>query len=210
MKLYGFGAAANAQRVQVFLAEKGIEIPLVEVNVREGEQYSEPWASMNPFNCVPFLELDDGTIIAESMTICRYIEELHPEPSLFGRTPGERAQIDMWCRRIELDGFLPMLHAVRNHVPMFSGRVIPGTRSDRPQLPALVQRGTEMMEVFLGRFEPHMADREFVARDRFTAADIIGYFAVRTTGVVGMAIEDRFPAVARWFAACSGRPAFSL
>lgn len=80
---------------------------------------------------MPFLELDDATVIAESMTICRYIEELRPEPSLFGRTPRERVEIDMWCRRIELDGFLPMLHAVRNHVPMFSGRVIPGTRSDR-------------------------------------------------------------------------------
>ena len=144
------------------------------------------------------------------MTICRYIEELHPEPSLFGRTPGERAEIDMWCRRIELDGFMPMLHAVRNHVPMFAGRVIPGTRSDLPQLPAMVERGTEMMEVFLGRLEPHMAGRDFVACDRFTAADIIGFFAVRTTGAVGMAIGEPFPEVARWFAAISRRPAFDL
>ncbi|MCY4590433.1 MAG: glutathione binding-like protein [Alphaproteobacteria bacterium] len=112
----------------------------------------------------------------------------------------------MWCRRIELDGFLPMLHAVRNHVPTFAGRVIPGTRSDRPQLPDLAQRGTEMTEVFLGRFEPHMADRGFVACDRLTAADIIGFFAPRSTGTVGMAIEDRFPAVAGWFAACSNQP----
>ena len=114
MKLYDFGPAANAQRVRVFLAEKGLQVPTVEVNVREGQLYEAPYAAMNPFHCVPFLELDDGRVIAESISICRYLEELHPEPPLFGRDPAERATVDMWNRRIELDGFLPGLHAVRN------------------------------------------------------------------------------------------------
>ena len=104
MKLYDFGPAASAQRVRMFLAEKGLEVPIVELNVRDDRQFQEPFTTMNPFHCVPFLELDDGTVIAESVSICRYLEELHPEPSLFGRGAVERATIDMWNRRVELDG----------------------------------------------------------------------------------------------------------
>ena len=209
MKLYDFGPAANAQRVRVFLAEKGIEVPTEQLNVREDRQFGEPYTSMNPFHCVPFLELDDGTVIAESITICRYLDEKHPEPSLFGRTAEERADVDMWLRRFELDGFLPLLHAVRNHVPMFAGRVVPGTRTDLAQLPEMVQRGKEMAAIFLDRIEPHMAGREWVALDRFTVADITGYFTVRMTGPVGMDL-DRWPGVAAWFARLAARPAFQL
>ena len=96
MKLYDFPPAANAQRVRVFLAEKGIELLTQELNVREDHQFFEPYTSMNPFHCVPFLELDDGTVIAESVTICRYLDETQPGPSLFGKTPQDRTEIDMW------------------------------------------------------------------------------------------------------------------
>ncbi|MEE3101633.1 MAG: glutathione S-transferase family protein, partial [Pseudomonadota bacterium] len=171
MKLYDFGPAPSAQRVRVFLAEKGLEIPTVQVNVREGAQFSEALAPKNPFHCVPFLELDDGEVISESLSICRYLEELHPEPALFGRTAKERAMIDMWLRRFELDAMVPLLHAVRNHLPGFVGRVVPGTRNALPQLPALVTRGKEMMEVFLDRVEPHMSRNPFVVGAEFTVAD---------------------------------------
>ena len=100
MKLYDFELAPNAQRVRVFLAEKGLEVPTQQLNVRDDDQFVEPFTSMNPFHCVPFLELDDGKVIAESMSICRYLEELHPEPPLFGRTAEERAVIDMWLGRL--------------------------------------------------------------------------------------------------------------
>ena len=124
MKLYDFGPAANSKRVRMFISEKGIEVPVVELNVRDDAQFKEPFNSMNPFHCVPFLELDDGTVIAESISVCRYLEEIHPEPSFFGRTAEERAIIDMWNRRVELDGFMPALHATRNNVPLFKGRVV--------------------------------------------------------------------------------------
>ena len=210
MKLYDFELAPNAQRVRIYLAEKGLEVPMAQLNVREDEQFAEPFTSMNPFHCVPFLELDDGNVIAESMSICRYLEELYPEPALFGRTAEERAVIDMWLRRFELDGFIPMLHAVRNHVPMFAGRVVPGTRTDLPQLPAMVTRGKEMMEFFLGRVEPHMTKNEFVAGPAFTVADITGYFTVRMTGALEMEIATSYPAVTAWLAKVSARPAFQL
>ena len=209
MKLYDFPPAANAQRVRVFMAEKGITLNSVELNVREDKQFAEPFNTMNPFHCVPFLELEDGTIIAESLAICRYLEELHPEPSLFGATAAERGVIEMWTRRFELDAFLPMLHAVRNHVPMFEGRVVPGTRTDLAQLPELVQRGTEMMGIFLDRVEPHFARNSFAAGDNFSIADITGFFAVRMTKAVGMDIADTHPNVARWFNQIASRPAFA-
>lgn len=209
MKLYDFAPAANAQRVRIFLAEKNLKLPLEEVNVREGAQFAEPFATMNPFHCVPFLELDDGTVIAESLSICRYLEELYPTPSLFGRTAAERAVIDMWARRVELDGFVPMLHAVRNHVPMFEGRVVPGTRSDLPQIPEMVRRGTDMMAVFLDRIEPCMARREFLAGDTLSIADITGFFAIRMTKAVDMD-TSRWPSVMAWFARLAARPAFDV
>ena len=210
MKLYDFGPAVNAQRVRVFLAEKGLEVPTEQLNVREDHQFVEPFTSMNPFHCVPFLELDDDTVIAESMSICRYLEELHPEPALFGATAAERGIVDMWQRRFELDGFMPLLHAVRNHVPMFAGRVVPGTRTDLPQLPEMVNRGKEMTEVFLGRLEPHMERSEFVAGPALSVADITGFFALRMATMLGLDIAASWPAVAAWFARVSARPAFQL
>ena len=210
MKLFDFEPAANAQRVQVFIREKDIEIPTEQLNVREGKQFLEPFTSMNPFHCVPFLELDDGTVISESISICRYLEEIYPNPALFGTTAETRAIIDMWLRRFELDGFIPMLHAVRNHVENFKGRVIPGTRTDLPQSPKMVTRGIEMGKMFLERVEPHMADNEFVAGSRFSVADITAFFTVKLTRPLEIDINSSYPAVAAWMDRMSKRKAFNI
>ena len=100
MLMYDFALAPNPGRVRAFLKDKGINMEFHEVNVREGQQHEEPYASKNPFRLTPFLELDDGTIIAESMAICRYLEELNPEPNLFGRDAKERAIVEMWNRAV--------------------------------------------------------------------------------------------------------------
>ena len=209
MKLYDFGPAANAQRVRVYLAETGIDVPIQELNVREDHQFAEPYTSMNPFHCVPFLELDDGAVIAESITICRYLDETRADAPLLGTTPEERAEVDMWLRRAELDGFIPLLHAVRNHVPMFAGRVVPGTRTDLPQLPKIVRRGKEMAAIFFDRMERHMQGRDWVALDRLTIADISGYFTYRMTRPLEMDTAA-WPNIERWFGAIAARPAFQL
>ncbi|MCH9672873.1 MAG: glutathione S-transferase family protein [Gammaproteobacteria bacterium] len=133
-----------------------------------------------------------------------------PEPPLFGRTAEERGVVDMWLRRFELDAFIPMLHAVRNHVPMFAGRVVPGTRDDLPQLPEMVSRGKEMMDVFLKRVEPHMAKNEFVTGSEFTVPDITAFFTVRMTAALEPELAKPYPGVAAWFARISARPAFQL
>lgn len=206
MKLYDFGPAANSKRVRVFLAEKGLEVPIVELNVRDDDQFKEPFSTMNPFHCVPFLELDDGTVIAESISVCRYLEELHPEPSLFGRTAEERAIIDMWNRRVELDGFMPALHAVRNHVPLFAGRVVPGTRTDLAQLPVMVERGTEMADIFLGRLEPQMAKNAFIAGADVSIADITCWFVINMVKMLGIDVDGRYPNIHRWHTEFTARP----
>ena len=206
MKLYDFGPAANSKRVRVFLAEKGIEVPTVELNVRDDDQFKEPFTSMNPFHCVPFLELADGTVIAESISICRYLEELHPEPSLFGRTAEERGIIDMWNRRVELDGFMPALHAVRNKVPLFAGRVVPGTRTELAQLPMMVERGTEMADIFLARLEPHMAENAFIAGADVSIADITCWFVINMVKMLGVDVEGRYPNIHRWHTEFTARP----
>ena len=210
MKFYDFMLAPSSQRVRVYLAEKGLELPTEQLNVRDDEQFAEPFTSMNPFHCVPFLALDDGTVIAESMSICSYLEELHPEPPLFGRTAAERAVIDMWLRRFELDAFIPLLHALRNHLPNFAGKVVPGTRTDLPQSEAMVGRGKAMAGVLFDRAEPHMAKNDFVAGPDFSVADITGFFTLRMAYALEMDIGASWPATHAWFQKVSARPAFQL
>lgn len=206
MKLHTFGLAANGRRVTVFLAEKGVELDAKELNVREGAQYEEPYTSMNPFHCVPFLELDDGRVIGESVAICRYIEAKHPEPPLFGRDDEEKALVEMWMRRFELDAFVPALHGVRNALPNFAGRVLPGTRSDLPQMPEMTQRGKETVAVFLDRIEPLMAGRDFVVGDQFTMADLIGALTVKMAAALEIDVAAGWLNVHRWYQSIMARP----
>ncbi|MGB7302753.1 MAG: glutathione S-transferase family protein [Burkholderiaceae bacterium] len=206
MKLYDFEPAPSAHRVRVFLSEKGISVPTVQLDVRSDEQFKEPFNSMNPFHCVPFLELDDGTVVAESVSICRYLEELNPNPPLFGDSPGSRAVIDMWNRRIELDGYIPGLHAVRNKIPMFAGKVIPGTRMALPQSPVMVERGTAMMAEFLGKLDSQLSANAFVAGDRVSIADITGWFTGNIAARLEIDLAADFPNVARWHREFSDRP----
>lgn len=206
MKLYDFGPAANAKRVRMFLAEKGIEIPIAEVQVRDGALFEEPYRTMNPFAVVPFLELDDGTVIGELVAICKYLEELHPEPSLLGRDARERALIEMWNRRLEIDGLMPMIHAVRNTNPLFAGRVVPGTRTDLAQLPEIAERGKAMLMILLERIDPILKDNAFIAGERFSIADITGFFMMNAAKILDVPFTERFPNVARWHADLASRP----
>ena len=198
MKLFTFPPAPNAQRVQMFLYEKKIELDLVELNVRDGEQFKKPFKNMNPFGCIPFLKLEDDTIISETVSICRYLEDLFPEPYLFGKSAKERALIDMWNRRLELDGFLPLLHSIRNSSPRFTGRVIPGTRSELPQLSSMAERGIEMFEVLLNRISPQLETNEYIAGADFSIADITGCYMMDLSKLVDLDIENKHPNIFAW------------
>lgn len=143
MKLYDFALAPSPRRVRMFLAEKGVDIPTVQINTREREQFSDSYRDLNASCVVPTLELDDGTCIGESVAICRYIEGTHPEPPLMGRDPKEAAVIEMWSRRAEIEGYLAAAEAVRNAAPMFEDRGLPGVTGGVPQIPALIARGKQ-------------------------------------------------------------------
>ncbi|MBX2884780.1 MAG: glutathione S-transferase family protein [Granulosicoccus sp.] len=210
MKLYNFDPAPASKRVRMFLLEKDLEISTVQLNVRNGDQFQEPYTTMNPFHCIPFLELDNGTVIAESVSICRYLEELNPHPSLFGTDAEERAIIDVWNRRLELDGYIPILHAFRNHNPNFAGKVLPGTRNELPQLPVIVTRGKETISVLLDRLDPELSRSEFVAGKRISVADITGYFTINMAKALDVEMEDRYPNVHRWHTELANRPSAQL
>ena len=198
MKLYNFTPAANALRVEMFLNEKNIQLETVQVNVREDEIFKEPYNTMNPFNCVPFLELDDGTVISETISICRYLESIYPTPSLFGKNSKDEAIIDMWNRRIELDGFLPLLHSVRNKTSFFAGKVVPGTRNKMKQSPELVIRGIEMFKILLNTIEPHLEQNQFISGERFSIADRTGHFMLHLSKILKIDLKKEYVNVFRW------------
>jgi glutathione S-transferase len=127
MKLYDFAPAPNPRRVRIFLAEKGIEVPTEQVDLRARAQHEPAFVARNPSATVPVLELDDGTCISESVAICRYFEALQPEPPLMGEGAREQALVEMWQRRMEIDGMMAAGEAFRNATPGFKDRALAGT-----------------------------------------------------------------------------------
>jgi len=210
MKLYTFAPAANALRVEMFLREKELKLETISVNVREDELFKEPYNSMNPFNCIPFLELENGTIITETISICRYLDEQSNSSKLFGNDTEERAIIDMWNRRIELDGFLPLLHSVRNKTSFFKGKVVPGTRTSITQSPEIVERGIEMFDILLNRIEPHLSKNKFLLGDKFTIADITSHFMLNLSNMLKIDLRQKYKNVYRWKSDLEKRPSNPL
>lgn len=206
MKLYDFPPAPNPQRVRIFLAEKGVSIPSVEVNVREREQFTDWFGDINPDRTIPALELDDGTVITESVAICRYIEETHPEPPLMGRDAKDKAIVEMWNRRAELQGMAAAGDAVRNAAPLFEGRALPGVPGGVPQLPALVERGKQAMGRFLEKIDGRLGESRYLAGETFTIADITAFVAIGFAGRVDVGIPDNCTHLRRWYDDVAARP----
>lgn len=205
MKFYDCATAPSPRRVRIFLAEKGITVPVVQVNLREGEHLQPAFRNVNPDATVPALELDDGTVISDAIAICAYFEELHPEPALIGRTPQERAITIACNRRIERDGFYAVMEAFRNATPGLKGRAIPGP-DDYQQIPALAERGRTRVARFFTAMDAHLETREFVAGPRYSMADITAQITIEFGKWAKLPIPDSCPHLARWFAAVSARP----
>ena len=205
MKFYDCATAPSPRRVRIFLAEKGITVPVVQVNLREGEHLQPAFRKINPEATVPALELDDGTVINDAVAICVYFEEVHPEPPLIGRTAGERAVIIAWNRRIERDGFYAAMEAFRNATPGLKDRAIPGP-DDYQQIPALAERGRARVGRFFAGMDAHLASREFVAGPRYSMADITAQITIEFAKWAKLPIPESCPHLARWFAAVSARP----
>jgi len=199
MKLYNSDRAPSPRRVRIFLAEKGVSIPRVEVDLAKLEHKTAAFAALNPFETVPILELDDGTRIAETIAICRYIEALWPEPNLFGLSPVEQAMIEMWQRQLELRLLLPIAQVVRHSHPKMA-------EMENPQVPdwatANRPKALHAMEIV----DEALRDRPFIAGDRFTVADITGLVALDFAKSARIAIPSELVRLNRWRDALMARP----
>ena len=206
MLLHDCKTAPNARRVRMFAAEKGIELPSRQVDLKAGEHLGAEFLRLNPDGTVPVLELDDGTAISESVAICQYLEELHPEPPLMGVDAIDRARVTMWQRRMEQHGLWAVAEAFRNQAPGLRDRALPGPRPVA-QIPALAERGRQRCGWFLEDLEARLSRVAFVAGERFTIADITALVAVdfaRRAAGTELPAEGR--GLARWYREVGGRP----
>ena len=199
MRLYHSALAPNARRVRMYLAEKGLQVDLVPVDLAKLEQRSEVYGATNPFQIVPALELDDGSAITESIAICRYFEELNPEPALFGRTPRERAEVEMWQRLAEFQLFFTIAQAFRHTHPAMR-------EMESPQIAdwAAVNRARALTA--MRRFDAALARRRYLAGEAFSVADITGLVALDFTKPARIAIPEELVHLNRWRAEIAARP----
>lgn len=210
MKLYQSSGSANSRRVRIYLAEKGISMSVVPVDLGTGEQFSEAYAAINPRRVVPALVLDDGSTIGEVPAIIRYLEETHPDRPLLGDTPKEKAVIAMWERRMEQEGFAAIMETVRNGASGLKGRAIAGPHG-YDQIPELVERGLRRIANFYGDLETRLAEAPFIARYQFSVADITAVVAIDfATNALSLSIPAENVASKRWYDSVSSRPSMSF
>jgi glutathione S-transferase len=198
MKLHESAQAPNPRRVRIFLAEKGIEVPTVQVDIGKAENRRPEFIARNPMGGVPVLELDDGSHLAESVAICRYFEGLQPEPALMGIDARDRAFVEMWNRRMEFEIALPIMQSFRNTHDFFKGRI-----------PQVAEYGAVCKAAAEKRFEwldAELASREFIAGDRYTIADITALVGIDFGRVTKIRIEPDQKNLKRWHDAVSQRP----
>ncbi|MEM1246956.1 MAG: glutathione S-transferase family protein [Acidobacteriota bacterium] len=198
MKLHETKTTPNSRRVRVFLAEKGIEVETVEVDITSMENRSDGFLAKNPMGKVPVLELDDGTFVSESAAICRYFEELQPSPPLFGTSAQERAEVEMWHRRMELDLAVPIMHVFQNTHPFFAERI--------EQLGDYAERCRKTAAESMLWLDGVLADRPFIAGDEYTVADIVALIGIDFGRVSGIKIDDPLTHLKRWHDEVSARP----
>ncbi|KKC26408.1 glutathione S-transferase family protein [Sphingomonas sp. SRS2] len=207
MKLFDADWAPSPRRVRIFLAEKGIAVERIQVDIKTGEHLDPDFVGINPQRQIPVLLLDDGTLIDDSLGICRYFEALQPDPPMFGRTPVEIGLIESWLRRIEHDCFQAVAAAFRNKVGVFAGRAVSGEWPPIEQIPAMVERGRTMWTAFADVLDARLEQRRFVAGANFSMADIAALVSIDFG--MGTRLPDPRegrPALARWHAEMSARP----
>lgn len=198
MKIYDTHTAPTPRRVRIFLAEKNIPMEYVQLDLQKGENRTPEMRARNPIGKVPVLELDDGTCIGESVAICRYFEELHPETPLMGTTPLEKAQIEMWQRQVEQSLFMAVGMCFQHTTGYFKDRMTPVKEYG-------VESG-KIAQKYLGLLERRLGESEFIAGKNFSIADITALCAIDFGRVVDVRIQDDQENLKRWYQAVSSRP----
>ncbi len=199
MKIYDFTLAPNPRRLRIFVAEKGLKIPLEQVDIFSSQNRTPEMLAKNPAGGLPLIELDDGSYLAESVAICRYIEGLHPEPNLMGKDSREQAFIEMWNRRIELGLFSAAGRAFQHTNELF--------KSFLKQMPEYGETQRESARQQMQWLDAQIGNKPFFAADRFTIADITAEVAVDfATQLAGVPMDPALKNLARWHKAVSSRP----
>lgn len=191
--------APNPRRVRIFMAEKGVQIPYEEMDIMKGGLKTPEFTKLNWFQRVPVLILDDGTPIAETMAICRYVEEMHPEPSLLGKTPLDRAKVEMWNRRMEIGLFLSVSQAFRHLHPAMA-------QLEVPQVAAWGEANKPRAVAILQFLDQELATRPYIAGNDFSVADITALVAIDFTKVARIQRPPDLKNLERWHAEVSARP----
>lgn len=199
MKLYDSQGAPNPRRARIFLAEKGITLPTENIDIMAKQHKTPEYTAINPLQRMPSLVLDDGTIITESIAICRYFEMLQPDPPLFGVGAKEIALVEMWNRRCEINFFANVANVFRHLHPAMKELEV-------PQVPAWAEANKPRVTWFLEMLDGELAKREFIAGDRYSVADITALVTVDFMKPARLAIPEGAGNVKRWHAAVSARP----
>lgn len=199
MRLFDGGRVPNARRVRVFLAEKGITVPLEPVDLGKKEHKTDHFLSKNPLGRVPALELDDGTILTESIAICRYFEEIQPSPPLFGVGALDRAKVEMWNRRAELELYFPIQHAFRHTHPGMTGFEV-------PQITEWGETNRPRALFAMALLDSQLAQHRFLAGDSYSIADITAFISVDFLKPAKIVMPDALVHLKRWHADCMARP----
>ena len=199
MKLYDSKMAPNPRRARIFLAEKGISVPTEQVDINAKEHLTAEYAAVNPLQRMPALVLDDGTVITESIAICRYFEAVQPEPPLFGTGAKEIALVEMWNRRCELNLFFGVAHVFRHTHPAMKELEV-------PQVPEWAEANRPRIADFLKILDDQLKANEFIAGAHYTVADITALCAVDFMKPARVAMPEGLDNLQRWREAVSARP----
>lgn len=205
MKFYDCKTAPSPRRVRMFIAEKGLDIETVQIDLMSGEQFSDTYSAINPDQVVPALQLDSGSCLTEALAICEYLEAEHPDPSLFGRNSVERGKAVMWNCKAEQQGLWAVAEAFRNSVPGLKDRALPGP-DPYPQIPELAERGRARYLQFARRLNQQLASNEFLAGDYFSIADITALVTVDFAKRLKLPGPAEASNLDRWHASVSSRP----
>jgi len=199
LKLYDLPASPNARRVRIFLAEKGLEIPMVPVDMMTGENQTADYLKKNSLGRMPLLELDDGSTISESIAICRYIEEMHPSPALMGSGALESATIEMWQRRMEFEFILPIISIFRHTADMWKDRFV--------QIPEVAEQERITVKARMDWLNSELSGKQFIAGDDYTVADITAQCAfVMAKAALGIRIPEELENLSDWWTRVTSRP----
>jgi glutathione S-transferase len=198
MKLYDYETAPSPRKVRIFLAQKGIELETIQVNLRQKEQFSDWYCQKNPNCTVPALELDDGTVLCESEAICRYLEEIYPNPPLFGRSTLERALVNEWLQRMDLEGYLPIANFIRNSSDAFKKHALPGPNPVE-QIPALAERERDRAHQFFQTINDTLeSNNPWLLGKYFSILDIFAFVTLEFAEKCQLQPEEELNALEIW------------